>query len=134
MALYKYFDKTRIADALAALTLRFTQPTALNDPFEMSPVLEDLTSTAKLRTYLESELLPGVILQKYAQLSDYQRSGISLEQFAHELQPSATATIGEVERLGPAIAEGLAREAPCRRSDGTTPAHVAAARSTRTAT
>lgn len=99
MALYKYFPPQRV-DVVARLEIRFTQPGALNDPFELRPRFETLFSQAELLEGLSSlpSTLGEMVPQAYAMLSEEQRAGFSLEDARRALQgflatPEARASV-----------------------------------------
>jgi hypothetical protein len=52
MVLYKYLTPDRV-DVLETCRIRFTQPTAFNDPFEFRPCIESAASQAHLVEYVE---------------------------------------------------------------------------------
>lgn len=81
MALYKYVRPERI-DVIDKRELRFTQPGALNDPFELRPRFEALISEAEAlaslaATPLDLEL---VLREAYAMLPEEQRAWMSLNR------------------------------------------------------
>lgn len=51
--LYKYMSKARL-NVLRNLSIRFTQPSALNDPFEFNLLFTNIVSTEELREYYAS--------------------------------------------------------------------------------
>jgi hypothetical protein len=52
MVLYKYLTPARL-DVLERRRIRFTQPAAFNDPFELKPYIESAASQVHLREYVE---------------------------------------------------------------------------------
>lgn len=83
MPLYKYARPDRL-DVLQRREVRFTQPGALNDPFELRPRFETLISEAEALGYLsETPIdLEPMLRQAYALLSEEQRSTMSYESAA----------------------------------------------------
>ena len=75
MSLYKYLTPDRL-DVLKHLLIRFTQPTALNDPFEFRPLVEGFSSPKNTARTLEEELdrqLPETLKQfprPYAEVAE----------------------------------------------------------------
>jgi hypothetical protein len=69
MNLYKYLSPRRV-DVLRDLKIRFTQPSALNDPFEMQPVVTDFADDPYITQLVESRFDQLVAEQ-------YQKSPIS---------------------------------------------------------
>ena len=76
--------KPERTDVLTRLELRFTQPGALNDPFELRPQFESLISEADFLANLEQAPVDlGPILgDAYAMLSEDQRSHLTFESAA----------------------------------------------------
>lgn len=80
--LYKYVVPERI-DILKNQLIRFTQPSALNDPFELQPMFEELLPENQLKEALNPsfEDIEAALRQDYLKLAPEQRAQISLEQF-----------------------------------------------------
>ena len=77
MLLYKYVHPDRI-DILKNFQLRFSSPAALNDPFEMKPVIASLApSNEILRQFHEN--LPGLLAEEYSKLPPEIRSILTPE-------------------------------------------------------
>lgn len=53
--MYKYFSDQLIENVLFKNTLRFTQPSEFNDPFECSPVLEGVSEREYLNEIIDEE-------------------------------------------------------------------------------
>lgn len=83
---YKYVTRDRI-DVLQNLTIRFTQPSALNDPFELKPIFSQMMSDERLKKELDPSfgefkaILSSAFTQKYYEQSIEFRQEILLEQF-----------------------------------------------------
>ncbi len=59
MKLYKYVTSDRI-DILTDGFIRFTQPAAFNDPFEMSPFIKEIASDAEIEAMLDDQHVASV--------------------------------------------------------------------------
>ena len=68
-SLYKFVTPERV-DVLATGLIRFTQPSALNDPFELRPVFEGFLTEAQIveATNPTWEMLEDALRQRYATL------------------------------------------------------------------
>lgn len=79
--LYKYLPLERL-DVLGNRLIRFSQPSALNDPFELKPVFEDLLPEESIQEALEPslELLEEALRADYEKLSQEQKAIMSVEQ------------------------------------------------------
>lgn len=71
--LYKYVPAARI-DILQNLNIRFTQPSALNDPFEFNLLFTESISTQELRNFYSTMDFDEVRKQAIEDLPDYQRA------------------------------------------------------------
>lgn len=82
MTLYKYLKPERI-DILHRSEIRFTQPGALNDPFELRPRFETLISEAEaLASLKETPVdLEPMLREAYSMLPNEQCSNVSYESF-----------------------------------------------------
>ena len=69
--LYKYVGPERM-DVLKNRCIRYSQPDAFNDPFEIKPFISKLAS---------EEALPGAVQQKFASIPAQLRNTISFEEF-----------------------------------------------------
>lgn len=83
MSLYKYIRPERI-DVLQNRMIRFTQPGALNDPFELRPRFETLISEAEAMANIDGMPidLDPVLHQAYELLTREQRSMMPYESLA----------------------------------------------------
>jgi hypothetical protein len=81
--LYKYLRPDRV-DVLEKLEVRFTQPNALNDPFELRPRFESLIrEAAALASYSASPMdLDPILHQAYSMIREEQRSLLPYEHAA----------------------------------------------------
>lgn len=82
MPLYKYVTPERI-DVLRTGRIRFSQPTALNDPFELRPYFDNLISDSVVLAYMAAnpvDLTPQ-LTKAYAQLSDDQKRALPLDNY-----------------------------------------------------
>jgi hypothetical protein len=79
--LYKYLIPDRI-DILNNNLIRFTQPSALNDPFELKPIFGDLLSEHQLKEAIEPpfEYIEDALRRDYENLTNDQKAQISVEQ------------------------------------------------------
>ena len=80
MNLFKYIRPERI-DVVENLEIRFTQPDALNDPFELRPHFESIVAEADiLANFPQTPVdLRPMVAQAYLILSEDQRSMLSLD-------------------------------------------------------
>ncbi|MEO6104284.1 MAG: DUF2971 domain-containing protein [Pseudoxanthomonas sp.] len=68
MAIYKYLSSERI-DVLRDARVRFTQPNALNDPFELKPFFKTIFNMETFREKIRGRMdLRPAILEKYKEL------------------------------------------------------------------
>ena len=80
MTLFKYIRPERL-DVIEKLEIRFTQPDALNDPFELQPHFESIVAEADVLANLPQapmDLRP-MVAQAYAMLSEAQRAMLPLD-------------------------------------------------------
>ncbi len=80
MTLFKYLHPERI-DVIKNLEIRFTQPDALNDPFELRPHFESIVAEADVLanfSQMPVDLRP-MVAQAYSMLSDEQRTMLPLD-------------------------------------------------------
>src|SRR3712207_4510618 len=80
MTLFKYIRAERI-DVIDNLEIRFTQPGALNDPFELRPHFESLVAEADVLANLPQTPvdLGSMVAQAYSMLSEEQRAMLPLD-------------------------------------------------------
>lgn len=87
MTLFKYIRPERI-DVIQNLEIRFTQPDALNDPFELRPHFESIVAEADvLANFPETpvDLVP-MVAQAYSMLSEEQRARLPLDAAMQAVQ------------------------------------------------
>jgi hypothetical protein len=96
-ALYKFVAPERI-DVLEKGVIRFTQPSALNDPFELQPLFEMIIPEEEFEESATPpfEMIEEEIRRKYHALAPAQQE-----------QLPSLATIIELVKANPAIIEGL---------------------------
>lgn len=75
--LYKYLASAR-SDVLKNLQIRFTQPSALNDPFEFNLLFNEAISTQQLREHYEKADKKELILDAISKLPADQKALLSL--------------------------------------------------------
>lgn len=80
MPLFKYIRPERI-DVIERLEIRFTQPDALNDPFELRPHFESIVAEADvLANFPQAPVdLRPMVAQAYSMLSEEQRAMLPLD-------------------------------------------------------
>lgn len=83
MVLYKYLTPARV-DVLEGQRIRFTQPSAFNDPFEFRPCIGSLASQNHLREYMEQnyDQILERELREYPILSKELSSEVVVKLFA----------------------------------------------------
>ncbi len=81
MALYKYVRPERV-DVLRNGLIRLTQPTALNDPFELKPFFRELVTNQTLVKYLDGQTidLDAAMRSVVDELTAEQLRGLTKEQ------------------------------------------------------
>jgi hypothetical protein len=81
--LYKYL-RPKCVDVLRNLQIRFTQPNALNDPFELRPRFEAIISEAEALASCSATPtdFDPILRQAYSMLTEQQRSLLSYEDTA----------------------------------------------------
>ncbi len=113
--LFKYLRPERV-DVLERLEIRFTQPGALNDPFELRPRFDSLVSEAETLAHFSATPIDfePILQQAFAMLPDEYRSRLSYENasqiiksFMDSDQGRASASTGLVAFLG-AMKDGAA--------------------------
>jgi len=110
MTLFKYIRPERI-DVVENLEIRFTQPDALNDPFELRPHFESLVAEADvLARFPQAPVdLRPMVSQAYSMLSEDQRAMLPLDtamqaveafmgtEEAREANGSRTTTLSSID-------------------------------------
>lgn len=81
MALYKYLSPDRV-DVLRDARIRFTQPNALNDPFELKPFFKTIFNMDTFRETIRSKMdFRPALLNKYEEMPSDVRTKLSPDQF-----------------------------------------------------
>ena len=95
---YKYLNSTRL-DVLAKRTLRFTQATALNDPFELRPYFDEIIASATLEEELALAKLDlrTAFRKEYRKLPQSHRRQISEAEFIRRVEAHMRANPEAVE-------------------------------------
>lgn len=85
--LYKYVPPER-TDILKNQLIRFTQPSALNDPFELQPLYDQLLSESELKEAMNPpfEFIEEALRKLYINLPSEQQARISVEQLIAHAQ------------------------------------------------
>lgn len=79
MKLYKYVTSDRIEILINGL-IRFTQPAAFNDPFEMSPFIKEIASDAEIESILDADHESNV-REVYSKKNREYRRKVPFEKF-----------------------------------------------------
>jgi hypothetical protein len=103
MKLYKYAIPDRI-DILRDGMIRFTQPAAFNDPFEMSPYLAAIVSEDYIAARMATDHDPHVA-ESYNRLSREIRRKISFKQYQAHFSKDVMIKKLREKALGPALDE-----------------------------
>lgn len=111
--LYKYVTAAR-TDVLRDLSLRFTQPSALNDPFELTPMFEQVMSEEKYGDTLEQSkgLIEDALREQYKKLPAELRSRIPLENFISIVQANPSLVDHALSNVAPTFRAVIAAFAP----------------------
>ncbi|MES9901598.1 MAG: DUF2971 domain-containing protein [Sedimenticola sp.] len=99
MELFKYVNEERI-DILESGLVRFTQPQAFNDPFELNPHISSLADEPYLDDSFNSNF-ETIIIEEYEQQPESFKSAISLLQY----RTYAESKKDEIRLVGKNIAE-----------------------------
>lgn len=110
MILYKYVPAERV-DVLHYACIRYTQPGALNDPFEACPHVAAVAPHDEAVSILR-ELAPSEIACLYASLSDGVRSAVSLAQYEQLMLNCLHASVDVIARHMNAFAGLVRRRMP----------------------
>jgi len=100
--LYKYVTAAR-TDVLRDLSLRFTQPSALNDPFELIPMFEQVMSEQKFGDTLEQSkgLIEDALREQYKKLPTELRSRVPLKSFISIVQANPSLVDHALSKIAP---------------------------------
>ena len=96
MKLYKYVTSDRI-DILTNGLIRFTQPAAFNDPFEMSPFIKEIASDSEIEAMLDDQHVARVREQYMKNNREFKRArtfenylkGFPKDELLFEIKASA---------------------------------------------
>lgn len=83
MRLYKYLSPN-LTSVLENQMVRFSQPSVLNDPFELRPHISSIMSKEEMTAQLKT-LLPGIIEEKYKELSAAERKLLPYKIFVKKM-------------------------------------------------
>jgi len=83
MRLYKYLSP-KLTSVLENQMVRFSQPSVLNDPFELRPHISSIMSDEEMTAQLKT-LLPGIIEDKYKELSAPERKLLPYKVFVKKM-------------------------------------------------
>jgi len=112
MPLFKYLHPDRI-DVLQGLSIRFSSPAVLNDPFELKPHLARLSSPEYLEAAI-TRLLPDIAQQEFEKLPSEVQSKIPINALRNmflSLLPQTKLNIQtEIDTLVPMLQEVIARK------------------------
>src|SRR5262245_22733117 len=102
--LFKYVTPARI-DVLADRFIRFTQPAALNDPFEMRPHYDSVVPTAELDSRLRPPMamIEESLKEQYARLPEAKRRLLSFEQMKSFFRDRPEVINSELARIQPVM-------------------------------
>ena len=107
--LYKYLAPDRL-DVLERGTIRYSQPSALNDPFEVRPYIDGITDRDRFDRTLR-DMLPSLVEEEYSKLPEQMRPLITLECFRDIISARIEAQGDELHRqlnsLSPVLAQNI---------------------------
>lgn len=90
MRLYKYLSP-KLTTILENQMVRFSQPSVLNDPFELKPHISSVMSKEDMVILLE-ELLPNIISEEYNKLSSFEKSLLPYKPFEKSMTTMITSS------------------------------------------
>ena len=111
--LYKYVPPARI-DVLRTLHVRFTQASALNDPFELRPVFEALIPEPELEKALQPsiESVLRVVEEQYPTFDRAIRDRMSLAEVKAYILAHETEILAQAPLIAPSIKAALTQFTP----------------------
>jgi hypothetical protein len=111
--LYKFVPAARV-EILETGLIRFTQPSALNDPFEFRPLFERLVSESDLQETLGSsrELLEDEVRKKFATLPPEQQQQFPVEVVIAQLRANPVIVDQLIKQQTPAFRKLLEEFTP----------------------
>jgi hypothetical protein len=112
MKIYKYCHPDRL-DILKNLKIRFTYPSALNDPFEMKPHFKSIASEDHLKSTFDNAF-DDHCKKLYQKLSIKIKSIISLEEFKNKLHDDIKSKnidlISQIQSYTPSLIKSIDSE------------------------
>jgi len=102
MKLYKYLSPDR-ADVLANRMMRFTQPGALNDPFEFKPHIAGLATESQFEDILKNTL-PSEVNKIHQKLSPEEKQKHPLESLANLASRGLESQLPEIHQAVASLA------------------------------
>lgn len=111
--LYKYVTAAR-TDVLRDLSIRFTQPGALNDPFDLTPMFEQVMSEETVGDTLEQSkrMIEDALRKQYKKLPAELRDRVSLENFISIVQANPSLVDHALSNIAPIFRSVIAAFAP----------------------
>ena len=111
--LYKYLAPERI-DILKNQLIRFTQPSALNDPFELQPMFEELFSENDLKEAMDPpfEYIEEALRKQYLESSSKLQAHISIDQVIATVRKNPQALEKIMEEIKPTFREMMSSFSP----------------------
>lgn len=107
-SLYKFVAPDRI-DILETGFIRFTQPSALNDPFELQPVFENLLTEEQLQEAANPpfEMVEKEIRRHYVTLTPEQQAVLSVEDLLELLKTNPLVLEQLIAQIAPTLRAGV---------------------------
>ena len=111
--LYKYVEADRV-DILVNKSIRFTQPSALNDPFELQPLFEELFTEDDLKSLTNPsfEVIEQGLRNEYSKLPAEQRSQMSVEQLIEAVRANPNLVEMQLKKIEPEIRTAMVKLTP----------------------
>lgn len=97
MKLYKYFTPER-TDVLRDNIIRYTQPEALNDPFEAKPHITKVANDREIEQAMD-EMLVGEVKKVYDNLSEEKKSLLTFEETLSIVKNNRELMLGELGQM-----------------------------------
>lgn len=107
-SLYKFVAPDRI-DILETGFIRFTQPSALNDPFELQPVFENLLTEEQLQEAANPpfDMVEKEIRRHYVTLTPEQQAVLSVEDLLELLKTNPLILEQLIAQIAPTLRAGV---------------------------
>jgi hypothetical protein len=111
--LYKYVEADRV-DILVNKSIRFTQPSALNDPFELQPLFEELFTEDDLKSLTNPsfEVIEQGLRKEYSKLPAEQRSQMSVKQLIEAVRANPKLLEMQLKKIEPEIRKAMVKLTP----------------------